>query len=1335
MINSLQPLCDLIANHENWLIYRVLEDIRQLDDNHDKFILIEAVQIVIPELSLVLKEAIQNPFDLQKTFPDFDYTQKAISCSLKIRTQQNRHHNVSLSLMQNLLELCRQSYLKLLDKNKFSTEQIKNFTRLINQCFEELKIDSFKQEWLNQLETDEITRLQTIYKSLNKKKLTNKTDFYISNNPIFLFDKNNKIIKINRAATKILMGSENIVQGLSFVQKELDGKLSWLKKQIEQFSCSNQLEKRSKVLIKTKINQQEFEVIFKRIIKNFFWFTIVIFKKIENLLEPEKKGNLVPSQQAENTLRLKEFVIASSINAIALMDLDGNFTYVNQAFLEMWRYDDIHEVLQKSFLNFWQIRKQATTVIKAICERDKWIGELVGKRKDGNLFDAQISANIVKNQANIAICMMVSVMDITQQKAAEKSLQKLLRLYTNLTQAAPVGIFRTDKDGKCIYANEKALLMAGISLDKALGTGWANYLHKEDQKRVLNQWVKAVQTQTSFRTESRYTHSNGNSIWVLAQATPETDEYGEIVGYLGTLTDITERKNAEEATSKINAEMQAIFDAFPDILFRIDEKGTILDYKTQDYSSLYFSPEEFIGKKIQEVLPEPVGNSLYQGVRQALLSGQVVSIEYSLTITFQKRFFDARIVRLTPFETIAVVRDISDRKHTELALREAQERLRTIILTNPDGLVILDPQGKVLFVNPAAESLFDRKVEDLIGEVLGIPIVLNNSSEIEILQPTGKLVITRIQLVKIIWEEQIAFLASLVDVTDLRQAQEQLKILYQATEQSPVSVVITDAEGKIEYVNAKFEQITGYARQEVIGQNPRILKSGEMYQEEYEQLWQTITLGQEWHGEFHNKKKNGEVFWEAASISPIKNEEGIITHFVGIKEDITQRKTQEAILAYQANYDSLTGLPNRFLAIDRLKQAILQAEREKKRVAVMFIDLDHFKDVNDTLGHEYGDVLLQQVSERLRKCLRKSDTVARLGGDEFLIIISHLKQPSHCKVISTKILSALEKPFNLLGEEAFISASIGITLYPDDGNDVNVLMRNADTAMYLSKRGGRNEFNFYTMGMNEAALTRVRLENLLRHALKKNELYIVYQPIIEFNSGKVVGAEALLRWNNSELGQINPDQFIPIAEETGLINELGAWVISQACQEVVNWQVQETPIWVAVNLSPRQFRESKLVKIITDAIADNGITNHCLELEITEKLLLEDFPGSKGIINQLHQMDFRLSIDDFGTGYSALSYLMKFSFNRLKIDRSFITDLSHNQEALGLVKTIIAMGHALKLQVIAEGVETSEQADILKAEGCDYAQGYFFSPPIPSEEFRGYLQFNQNIQFPINLRQ
>ncbi|KDR56042.1 EAL domain-containing protein [Arthrospira platensis] len=661
----------------------------------------------------------------------------------------------------------------------------------------------------------------------------------------------------------------------------------------------------------------------------------------------------------------------------------------------------------------------------------------------------------------------------------------------------------------------------------------------------------------------------------------------------------------------------------------------------------------------------------------------------------------------------------------EAALRESEARLRTIISTSTNGLVVVDCQGRALFINPAAEALFGRQARELEGEMIGIPLVTKESTELEIFRHDGKLKIVRMRVVEISWEQETAYLASLTDITDFKKTEDQLKMFSRACDQSPVSIVITDSEGDIQYVNPKFEEITGYKAAEVMGQNPRILKSGYTTEPEYDVLWKQITSGKQWSGEFHNKRKNGELFWEHASICPMRDEEGYITHFIAVKEDITQQKHNEEILAHQANYDALTDLPNRTLIFERLRQAIIQAQVNHSNVAVMFIDLDHFKNINDTLGHELGDFLLKEAGMRLKGCLRTTDTVGRLGGDEFLVIIPNLDDLIQAEYIATQVLGVLGEPFNLCGEEAFISASIGIASYPQDGNNASTLVRNADTGMYAAKQEGRNVFAFFTQNMNDEAQSRIIIENHLRHAINRDELSVVYQPFINLATAQIVGAEALMRWYNPELGNIRPDQFIAIAEESRLIVDLGEWILSQACQEVAIWHQQgNSGLWVAVNMSPRQLRTPNLVNVIIEAIANNGLSSDCLELEITERSLVAEVPGVQSLIKQLHSLKIRLAIDDFGTGYSSLSYLKRFPFSVLKIDKSFISDLPDDQDAIALVKTMITMAHGLGLVVVAEGIETSAQLDFLCNQGCDYGQGYLFSKPLPPAEFRAYLQKN-----------
>ncbi len=567
-----------------------------------------------------------------------------------------------------------------------------------------------------------------------------------------------------------------------------------------------------------------------------------------------------------------------------------------------------------------------------------------------------------------------------------------------------------------------------------------------------------------------------------------------------------------------------------------------------------------------------------------------------LTLDFQL-IFDTHQNRLG---TVVLCHDITQYQETERSLKESEERLKTIIQGDINAILVLDRQGTVLFANSSAETLFGRPSAQLLGEMLGLPIIENESTEIEVFNAEKGLRIAQLRNTLISWQNLSAYLVSINDITESKRTDEKLQILWRAVEQSPASIIITNIDGNIEYVNPKFEELTGYTAQEVIGQNPRLLKSGNIAPEVYQFLWQTIISGNEWHGELCNRRKNGELFWEIASISPIYNYEGQITHFVGVKEDITERKLQEERLSYQANHDALTHLSNRFLVFDRLQQSIVQARRTHQKVAVMFLDLDNFKNINNTLGHDIGDQILVQTAQRLSGCLRQSDTVARLGGDEFLIILTNLNDYCQAERVSLKILSALESPFQLGEEEIFVSTSIGITLYPDDGAEIDILLRNADTAMYRVKRDGRNGFKFFTAQMNENAQERRQIEGQMRHALEKKEIYALYQPLVDLTNNQVVGVEALMRWQNEKLGAIFPDQFIPIAEETGLIAELGAWILNQACQDVAHWRKTRPSIWVAVNLSPRQFRETNFLDIVQTAIRYHNLPNHCLELELTE---------------------------------------------------------------------------------------------------------------------------------------
>jgi diguanylate cyclase (GGDEF)-like protein/PAS domain S-box-containing protein len=561
---------------------------------------------------------------------------------------------------------------------------------------------------------------------------------------------------------------------------------------------------------------------------------------------------------------------------------------------------------------------------------------------------------------------------------------------------------------------------------------------------------------------------------------------------------------------------------------------------------------------------------------------------------------------------------------------------------------------------------------------------------------------------------------------------ENLNKLSQAIEQSPVSVMITDLDGNIEYVNPQLCKITGYTEEELIGENPRILKSGHTPELQFKNMWNAITSGHSWTGELYNKKKNGDLFWENVTISPIKNKEDNSTHYLAIKEDISLRKDYEERLLYQASYDKLTDLPNRTLAYDRIQQAIANAVCEQKQIALLYLDFDHFKNINDTLGHGAGDEFLKYMAGRLKAHVRDFDTVARLGGDEFLIMLVEIGGGKGRSVVSfedivkrktEEILRSVSRPCVIQEMEFSVTASIGIAIFPQDGDDPYVLLRNADTAMYRGKRKGRNTYEVFTPEMGDVVMKRVEIDNKLRRALENGDFYLKYQALMDARTQRIIGAEALIRWEDEELGEVSPEDFIPLAEESGLIVDIGNWVLDTALGNVKKWRDTSDfkDFYIAINLSSRQFRGKDIIKNISDSLKKHNLPGSSLELEITERLLMKDVPHVVGILDQFKEMDVRLSIDDFGTGYSSLSYLKRFPFDVLKIDRAFISGIGKDPDDAALCDAIIVMAHSLGLSIIGEGVESKEQFEFLHERNVETIQGYYVSEPMVNEEFLKFV--------------
>ena len=552
-----------------------------------------------------------------------------------------------------------------------------------------------------------------------------------------------------------------------------------------------------------------------------------------------------------------------------------------------------------------------------------------------------------------------------------------------------------------------------------------------------------------------------------------------------------------------------------------------------------------------------------------------------------------------------------------------------------------------------------------------------------------------------------------------RLAEERVRILSSAVQQSPVSVLITNPEGKIEYVNPKYEQITGYASNEAIGRDLGFTLLNQTSADAMAAMRHSISNAQEWRGEFCSIRRDGQVFWEFVSLSPLRNDTGDLTHFVIIKEDITVRRSYEERLLRQAHYDDLTGLANRVLMLEHLNVALESSARNHRQTAMMCIDLDRFKNVNDSLGHSCGDDVLKESAGRLSGCIRNGDILARMGGDEFIIILPDISTPKEAEKVAEKIIAAFAQPFFIGGKEYFVTASIGVALSPKDGRSANLIQRNADLAMYKAKELGRNRYHFFTEDINTQLMQRLELEVRLRQAIALEELELHYQPIYDINTNMMVGFEALVRWRQPDGSLLMPVNFIPMAEDIGIIQEIDKWVMATACADAAKLAHEsKRPLRLSLNVSPKQLQIPDYANFVAHQLFINNLSPTQLELEVTERVIMQNDPQTQINITALCDLGVRLSIDDFGTGYSSLAYLQKFPFKTLKIDRGFVSQICEDPNTHRLVDTIITMAHGLDMEIVAEGIENNQQRQMLQKQGCDHAQGYFFSYPGPLKELR-----------------
>ncbi|OHC72748.1 MAG: hypothetical protein A3H93_16790 [Rhodocyclales bacterium RIFCSPLOWO2_02_FULL_63_24] len=657
----------------------------------------------------------------------------------------------------------------------------------------------------------------------------------------------------------------------------------------------------------------------------------------------------------------------------------------------------------------------------------------------------------------------------------------------------------------------------------------------------------------------------------------------------------------------------------------------------------------------------------------------------------------------------ALVRLFHSEGYNLLTANSGEEALR--LLANNEVQVVLSDQRMPQMTG--VELL--AKVKDLYPD--SVRMVLSGYAEITAVTDA----VNKGNIYKFLfkpWDNDLlrANVREAFDRFDLTQQGAQFSKIYENTVEG---IIIADHGTLIRAVNPAFSIITGYAPEEVIGKTPALLKSGNHDKAFYQEMWSALEQHGKWTGEIWNKRKSGEIYPEWLNITVIRDSQGSVSQYVALFSDITEHKRNEERLRYQAYHDGLTDLPNRLMFGENLELTIAQAERTGQQAAILLMDLDHFKFVNDTLGHDHGDKLLLAVAERLKATLRKGDTLARMGGDEFTLLLPQIKDTDEIAAVIKKIVTNLTTPFRVGDDELTVTASIGISSYPQDGTTPEELLKNADSALYQAKEAGRNTYIFFTAAMTARAKERIVVENELRHALSSGEIEVFYQPKMRIRDQRITGMEALVRWNHPSRGLVGPKDFIAIAEETGQIIPLGKLVLEEACRQTVEWHRQGwDKLRVAVNLSAYQFRDEGLFDAITHILEQTGIDPHLLEIELTESVVMHDAEASIELLLMLKRMGIGLAIDDFGTGYSSLSYLKRLPFDTLKVDQSFVRDVTTDHHSAELVRTIIGMAHGFKLEVIAEGVETQEQLDFLRKHDCDVIQGYLLAKPLTAREFK-----------------
>jgi diguanylate cyclase (GGDEF)-like protein/PAS domain S-box-containing protein len=1049
-------------------------------------------------------------------------------------------------------------------------------------------------------------------------------------------------------------------------------------------------------------------------------------------------GRHATRELAESERRLRDILDNAPISTGIATLPEGRITQVNQAYCSLLGYSaEEMKRLTVRDITHPDDREATAAYMQQLLDGERNVVR-VEKRfmhKDGRsiLTETTVTLHIDDKGNRYAIAQL---QNIEERKQFEEQLRQSENKFHTLFESANDCLMLLTADGRIADINRVGHERLGYTKEEMLGRRISEFDPPEFSPRVPER-VAAIMRDGQAAFESAHVRKDGSRMPVEINATL-VELNGEKVLF-SIIRDITEHKAAEQALRASEAQYRAVIETSADGFWIVDMEGRLLEVNDAYAQLTGYSREELLSMRIPdiEVIERPEetaahiekimreGHDRFETVHRAK-DGRLLPVE--IVVNFWHEVSD----RLFVF-----VVDIAERKAAEQTLRASEAQYRSVIETSANGFWIVDMEARLLEVNDAyvqlsgysREELLSMRIPDL--EVTERPeetaahiekILREGHDRFETIHRAKDGRLLPVEIVSNFWPEVSGRLfVFITDITERKKSIEHINLLARVFEDSVEAMLITDAENNITDVNAAFTQLTGYTPEEVIGKNPNILSSGAQTPEFYREMWRRLLNEGYWQGEIWDRRKDGSTYPKLLSISVVRNARGDIVNHIASFTDISERKRAENEIRQLAYFDTLTGLHNRLSLITQLEQELARARRNQKQLALMFIDLDRFKVINDTLGHRIGDGLLVEVAGAIRNTIRESDLVARLGGDEFVVLLTDIPHIDEAGVVAGKLTNRISRPYIIDGNTIYTSPSIGISAYPEDGTDVSMLMQHADLAMYHAKSSGGNQFQFFDAAMNDKAVERLHVENRLRRAVEYGELELYYQPQITLD-GRILGVEALTRWNHPEQGLLLPDKFIPVAEETGLILPIGRWVLETACRQLRRWRDKGLPLQkVAINLSAQEFLQDAFVESVTHIIADAGVRPHHIELEITESIAINNPDHVISTMNAMKAAGIRIAMDDFGIGYSSLSYLKLLPIDLLKIDRSFIRDLESDRDNQAIIKSTIELAHALGIEVAAEGVETEWQATALASHGCDLRQGYYYSKPLPVDELERFL--------------